>query len=191
MNKTLIPVFLIFSTIVFFSTTVAGKSHKFSEKLSPEKLGFKHEKLTHLNFFFHDIVTGQNPTAVRVAEAAMTNTSKTLFGSVMIIDDPLTEGPEMESNLVGRAQGMYASAGQNEPGLLMAMTFHFVEGKFNGSNLSFLGRNSVFSEVRELPIVGGSGLFRFARGYAEARTRTLDMKTGNAVVEYNVYVFHY
>ncbi|CBI29983.3 unnamed protein product, partial [Vitis vinifera] len=63
--------------------------------------------------------------------------------------------------------------------------------KFNGSNLSFLGRNSVFSEVRELPIVGGSGLFRFARGYAEARTRTLDMKTGNAVVEYNVYVFHY
>lgn len=190
MDKTLILDVLIFSSILFFAM-VAGKSDKFSEKLSPEKLGFKEEKLTHLHFFFHDIVVGQNTTAVRVAEAATTNTSNTLFGVVMIIDDPLTEGPEMESKLVGRAQGMYASAGQNELGLLMAMNFHFVEGKFNGSNLSVLGRNAVFLGVREMPIVGGSGYFKFARGYAEARTRTLDFNTGNAVVEYNVYAFHY
>nr|KYP70639.1 hypothetical protein KK1_009862 [Cajanus cajan] len=54
-----------------------------------------------------------------------------------------------------------------------------------------LGRNTVFSAVREMPIVGGSGAFRFARGYAEAKTHTLDLKTRDAVVEYNVYVFHY
>ena len=73
----------------------------------------------------------------------------------------------------------------------MVLNYAFVEGKYNGSNLSILGRNSALSEVREMPIVGGSGLFRFARGYAQARTHTIDFKTGDAVVEYNVYVLHY
>ncbi|GKD03844.1 dirigent protein 22-like protein [Tanacetum coccineum] len=74
--------------------------------------------------------------------------------------------------LVGRAQGIYTSASINGMGLLMAMNYVFVEGKYNGSSLSILGRNAVMSTVREMPIVGGSGLFRFARGYAEARTHT-------------------
>ncbi|KAM7505573.1 hypothetical protein LguiB_004477 [Lonicera macranthoides] len=110
---------------------------------------------------------------------------------VIMMDDPLTVGPEPTSKVVGRAQGIYASAAQQELGLLMVLNYAFVEGKYNGSNLSILGRNSPFSEVREMPIVGGSGLFRFARGYAQARTHTFDLKTGDAVVEYNVYVLHY
>lgn len=110
---------------------------------------------------------------------------------VAMIDDPLTMRPELSSKLVGRAQGIYASASQNDLGLLMTMNFAFMEGKYNGSTLSVLGRNSVLSTVREMPIVGGSGLFRFARGYAQASTHTFDIKTGDAVVEYNVYVFHY
>ncbi|KAH1084375.1 hypothetical protein J1N35_024136 [Gossypium stocksii] len=50
----------------------------------------------------------------------------------------------------------------------MAYNFAFIEGKYNGSNLSVLGRNPVFSAVREMPVIGGSGVFRFARGYPEA-----------------------
>jgi hypothetical protein len=42
-----------------------------------------------------------------------------------------------------------------------------------------------------MPVVGGSGLFRFARGYAQANTYKYDVKSGDAIVEYNVYVFHY
>ncbi|CAN1772854.1 Dirigent protein 22 [Linum perenne] len=60
----------------------------------------------------------------------------------------------------------------------MVFNFAFKEGKYNGSNLSVLGRNR-------------SGVFRFARGYAQARTHWIDLKSGDAVVEYNVYVFHY
>ncbi|KAH6755735.1 Disease resistance-responsive family protein [Perilla frutescens var. hirtella] len=154
-------------------------------------MGLKREKLSHLRFFFHDIVSGRNPTAVRVAEAAVTNSSTTGFGAVFMIDDPLTVGPSMESKSVGRAQGIYASADLADVGLLMVLNFAFADGKFNGSNLSVLGRNAVFSAVRELPIVGGSGVFRFARGYAQARTLDFNLTTGDAVVEYNVYVFHY
>lgn len=107
------------------------------------------------------------------------------------MDDPLTVEPNLNSKIVGRAQGIYASASQSEVGFLMVLNFAFTEGKFNGSNLSVLGRNAVFSTVREMPIVGGSGVFRFARGYAQARTHSFDSKSGNAIVEYNVYVFHY
>ncbi|KAH1084374.1 hypothetical protein J1N35_024135 [Gossypium stocksii] len=66
-----------------------------------------------------------------------------------------------------------------------------MEGKYNGSNLSVLGRNPVFSAVREMPVIGGSGVFRFARGYAEARTHTFDLKTGKASVSLlNWKAFH-
>ena len=121
----------------------------------------------------------------------MSNTSVTTFGDVFVMDDPLTVGPEPSSKLVGRAQGIYASAWQEEVGLLMVMNFAFMEGKYNGSTLSVLGRNTIFSEVREMPIIGGSGLFRFARRYVEARTHSFNVKSGNAVVEYNVYALHY
>ena len=121
----------------------------------------------------------------------MTNKSATLFGGVAVLDDPLTVGPEPSSKLVGRAQGMYAAASQKEFGLLMVMNFAFMEGKYNGSTLSVLGRNTIFSKVREMPIIGGSGVFRYARGYVEARTYSFNVKSGDAVVEYNVYAFHY
>ncbi|CAN1133720.1 Dirigent protein 20 [Linum perenne] len=144
------------------------------------------EKLTHLKFYFHDIVSGPNPTALPVVRSESTNA-----WLVVMMDDPLTVGPNLTSKLVGRAQGIYASASQSELSFLMVLNFAFKEGKYNGSNLSVLGRNNPFSGVREMPVVGGSGAFRFARGYAQARTHWIDLKSGDAVVEYNVYVFHY
>ncbi|XP_010243405.1 PREDICTED: dirigent protein 21-like [Nelumbo nucifera] len=154
-------------------------------------MGLKREKITHLHFYFHDIVSGRNPTAIQVAAAASTNRSLTRFGLVVVLDDILTETPELTSRQVGRAQGMCSFASQGDLSLLMVLNYAFTHGKYNGNTLSILGRNSVLSEVREKPVVGGSGLFRFARGYAQAKTHTLDPKTGNAVVEYNVFVVHY
>ncbi|CAK9148432.1 unnamed protein product [Ilex paraguariensis] len=181
----------IIFVIFFFSLFLPGNSHPFSRNLSMESLGLKQEKLTHLHFYYQDIVSEPNPTAVRVAAAAITNTSATGFGAVVMIDDALTEGPNLNSKLVGRAQGIYALAGLNESALLMVFNCEFVEGVYNGSTLSILGRNSVFSPVREMSVVGGSGVFRFARGYAQVKTFSFDLKTGDAVVEYNVYVFHH
>ncbi|KAF8403944.1 hypothetical protein HHK36_012051 [Tetracentron sinense] len=178
-------------SIPFVPHGFEAKSESYAQSLNPEKFGFKREKLTHFNFYFHDIVSGRNPTAVRVAQAPSTNMSATMFGGVVVMDDPLTEGPEPNSKLIGRAQGLYASASQSEIGFLMVINFAFMEGKYNGSTVSVLGRNMVLSEVREMPIIGGSGLFRFARGYVQAKTHTLSFQTGDAIVEYNVYVIHY
>ncbi|GLT88345.1 hypothetical protein SLE2022_063750 [Rubroshorea leprosula] len=191
-NQKLSPSFLVLFLLLLFSTaTSAANSDFFSKSLSPSSLKLKQQKLTHLHFYFHDILSGQNPTAVRIAQAPITNTSTTSFGAVAMIDDLLTFSPDINSTLVGRAQGLYALSSQEEASLMMAMTFSFLEGKYNGSALSVLGRNPPFNTVREMPIVGGSGLFRFARGYAEARTNTFNLTTGDACVEYNVYVLHY
>jgi len=160
-----------------------------AEVEAESKLGL--EKISHLHFYFHDLVAGKNVTAVEVASAPTTNSSATQFGMVRVMDDWLTEGPEANSKMVGRAQGIYVSSGQEVVHLLMATTFVFQSGKYNGSTLSMLGKNAVFDQVREMPIVGGSGLFRLSRGYALAHTHSFDPKTGNAVVEYNVTVLHY
>nr|DAD42145.1 TPA_asm: hypothetical protein HUJ06_000375 [Nelumbo nucifera] len=170
---------------------VNGESQSFARTLSPESMRFKQEKITHLHFYFHDIVSGRNPTAVRVAEAPITNKSATFFGAVVVMDDPLTETPELTSKAVGRAQGIYSATSQSELSFLLAFNFVFSEGKYNGSTLSVLGREPVGPKVRELPVIGGSGIFRFARGYALVKTQALDLKTGDAVLEYDVFVIHY
>ncbi|RZS20534.1 hypothetical protein BHM03_00053061 [Ensete ventricosum] len=179
--------FFFFFAVVSAIASAAEEPHGFlqSEKLVKKPV---REKLSHLRFYWHDVVSGPDPTAVPVAQA--TNASASGFGTVVIIDDPMTVGPELSSRLVGRAQGFYALAAKEEAALLMAMNLAFVEGKYNGSTIAVLGRNAVFSGVREMPVVGGSGLFRLARGYAQARTYSFDNRTHDAVVEYNVFLAH-
>ncbi|KAK6159569.1 hypothetical protein DH2020_006883 [Rehmannia glutinosa] len=149
------------------------------------------EKLTKLHFYFHDIVSGKNPSAITVAQSNFTLKSPTGFGLVRMMDDALTIGPEPNSKIIGRAQGIYGSASLEEVGLLMTLNFVFTEGEYNGSTLSVLGHNPVFREYREMPIVGGSGVFRLARGVATAKTVWFNVTSGDAVVEYNVMVLHY
>lgn len=145
---------------------------------------------TNLQFYFHDTLSGKTPTAVRVAQASQTDKSPTLFGALLMADDPLTEGPDLSSKLVGRAQGLYGSASQEGFGLIMALSYGFCDGIYNGSSISVLGLNQALNPVRELPVVGGTGVFRMARGFAEARTHWFDPATGDAIVAYNVTVFH-
>ncbi|XP_020583783.1 dirigent protein 22-like [Phalaenopsis equestris] len=174
---------LLLSFLLFLLISIATSS--------PPLLSNLKEKQTHLHFFFHDIVSGRNATAVPVTKPAAGAHPQSFFGMIAVMDDPLTDGPDRNSTLLGRAQGLYAATDQEEASLLMTMNLAFTAGKYNGSVLSVLGRNQPLHPVREMPIVGGSGLFRFARGYALARTHWFDLTTGDATVEYNVHVIHY
>ncbi|KAG7598002.1 Dirigent protein [Arabidopsis suecica] len=100
----------------------------------------------------------------------------------------LTEGPELSSKEVGRAQGLYASTDMKTFGFSMVFNLAFTEGEFNGSTAAMYGRNQILLEDRELPIIGGTGAFRFARGYA--RPKTYKIVNIDAVVEYNVFIWH-
>ncbi|XP_010260988.1 PREDICTED: dirigent protein 22-like [Nelumbo nucifera] len=150
-------------------------------------------RITNIQFYMHDIVGGPNPTAVQVAGRLSNITSSdpiaSSFGSIFVMDNPLTATPDINSTLMGRAQGLYAmSSQQNEFSLLMTLTYAFVSGPYNGSSFSVVGRNPVMNEVREMPIVGGTGIFRLARGYCLAKTHS--MAGFDAVIGYNATLIH-
>ncbi|WCJ39016.1 Disease resistance-responsive (dirigent-like protein) family protein [Euphorbia peplus] len=168
---------------IFFATTRGAFYDEISQTIAIKQ----EEKTTHLHFYFHDIVGGENSSVIKIAGPPKNSSSS--FGTTMMMDDVLTEGPEITSKAIGRAQGLYAMASQSDLSLLMVANYVFFEGVYNGSSISVLGRNHVFDEQREMPIVGGSGGFRNAHGYALAHSVNIDEH--EAVVEYNVYVTHY
>ncbi|EOA14076.1 hypothetical protein CARUB_v10027213mg [Capsella rubella] len=178
--------FLLLLTLLLAVTVT--ESEAYSTTTTRPFQGYKPEKFTHLHFYFHDVISGDKPTAIRVAEAPGTNSSAIKFGVIMIADDPLTEGPDPSSKEIGRAQGMYASTDLKDLIFTMVFNLAFTEGQFKGSTLSMYGRNAIMSKVREMPIIGGTGCFRFARGYAQAKTYKLVGQ--DAVVEYNVFIWH-
>ncbi|XP_042515922.1 dirigent protein 22-like [Macadamia integrifolia] len=171
----------IFSiSILFSNVALAGNTnHQFCRELSISKF---EEKLTHLRFYYHNLIKITNAQIV-------SGNSSTGFGRIDVVDAELREGPETNSKLVGRVEGLELNASQGELGLLMVISFAFTEGKYNGSTLSMLGRNLILREVREMPLVGGTGLFRFARGYAQARTVLFNSSI--TIVQFDFSVIHY
>ncbi|KAK7390289.1 hypothetical protein VNO78_25591 [Psophocarpus tetragonolobus] len=185
---------LFFISIFAFNSLIAEDGTGYMGSGSPFRmlLGLiTREKMSHFRFYWHDILTGTNPTAIEIVPSVPTYNETTNFGLVRILDNPLTLGPELSSKLVGRAEGLYASASASELSLLMVMNFALTEGKYSGSSITIMGRDVIEDEVREMPVIGGSGVFRFARGYAVASTHSFDHNSMEATVEYNIYVYHY
>ncbi|XP_006410704.2 dirigent protein 15 [Eutrema salsugineum] len=176
-------------------TASSDSNNYYYGKTKPANL--KEEKVTRVCFFLHDILSGQNPSAVRIAHANLTGSedSPVGFGSLFAIDDPLTVGPEKDSKEIGNGRGMYVSGSKNMDKFMIVMyvDLAFTTGKFNGSSISVFSRNPVAEEPggREVSIVGGRGKFRMARGFIKIKTHQIDMKTGDAVLRYDATVYHY
>ncbi|PHU29928.1 Dirigent protein 3 [Capsicum chinense] len=164
MAKLILQIFsisVLYSLVAFPAT--GEEDHIFGKSINEKSMRLKREKLSHFRFYWHDVLSGSKPTSMIIIPPPKNTT--TGFGQMNMIDNALTLGPELSSKIVGRAQGFYAAASLNDVGLMMVMNFAFIEGKYNGSTFTILGRNPVFEKVREMAVIGGSGLFRFARGY--------------------------
>ena len=59
------------------------------------------KKATHLHFYMHDTLSGPSPTAIKVVPSGSSPAS-IVFRDITVIDDPLTEGPNMSSDLKNR-----------------------------------------------------------------------------------------
>ncbi|OEL24821.1 Dirigent protein 21 [Dichanthelium oligosanthes] len=148
---------------------------------------------THLQFYMHDIVTpspGTQATVARVARGTtpLPTAPTTNFGDMYAIDDPLTEGPDAASRAVGRAQGFYLFASQTELALLLSINMVFTAGPHNGSTVAVLARDLIPADVRELPVVGGTGAFRGVTGYGLLRTHFHNVSAHNAVLRIDMYL---
>ncbi|EOA17487.1 hypothetical protein CARUB_v10005815mg [Capsella rubella] len=185
----------IIITIVCVCMSVAVMARRETSYYSKTKqANLKEEKVTRLQFYLHDILSGQDPSAVRIAHANLTN-SPVGFGSLFVMDDPLTIGPEKDSKEIGNGRGMYVSGSKDMSKFTIVMyaDLAFTKGKYKGSSISVFSRNPVAEEAgeREVAIVGGRGKFRMAKGFVKIKTHQIDMKTGDAVLRYDATVYHY
>ncbi|GAU20860.1 hypothetical protein TSUD_120520 [Trifolium subterraneum] len=110
--------FLLSLNLISTNEAFSKQSHIMLPSSSPPSLSSEHqriEKLTNLHFYYHDIKNKNNPTIVQIV-----NTPKNVpneFGSTYVMDDEMTEGPEMNSKHIGRAQGLFGQASLNGIGM--------------------------------------------------------------------------
>lgn len=64
-----------------------------------KKLSHAKENMTKFHFYFHDTVSGKDPSAIQIAQANITSLSPTSFGLVRMMDNPLTIGPNINSKV--------------------------------------------------------------------------------------------
>ncbi|GKV01039.1 hypothetical protein SLEP1_g13637 [Rubroshorea leprosula] len=92
-----------------------------------------------------------------------------MFGTLTVIDDELTEGQELGSGLVGKAQGFYVVSSVDGTSQTMAFTTMFESGGYVDS-LSFFGVHRTAVSESQLAIMGGTGKYVNAKGYATIKT---------------------
>ncbi|EPS65313.1 hypothetical protein M569_09464, partial [Genlisea aurea] len=153
-------------------------------------LGSK-EKFARLHFYVQVPLGGPNATVWEIARATVTDQSKTSFGQLRVIDDLLTVGLDRDSEKLGRVQGTIASTGIDESAFTMNLNIYFTEGPYQGSTLCIVGRNPFDEKDRELAVVGGTGVFKAARGYAVTNTLSFNPVNNYRVLEYTMFVSYF
>ncbi|KAL1535067.1 dirigent protein 1-like [Salvia divinorum] len=178
---------MIFIGVIWLSAAISSMASDQSPKAVEkwvERLPQRHEKVTKLHFYFHRL-GGSAPSAAIIARA--NTTTPTSFGLAVMRDDPLTAGPEISSAHMGYAQGMSATVSLEEVVLVDYFTLSFTDG----STLAVLGSNAIFHQYRELPIVGGTGAYRLARGVITFQTYFFNSTTRVASIQADAVVIHY
>ncbi|XP_010487947.1 PREDICTED: dirigent protein 25-like [Camelina sativa] len=94
-----------------------------------------------------------------------------MFGTLTVIDNELTEGHELGSGLLGKAQGFYVASAIDGTSQTMAFTAMFESGGYEDS-ISFFGIHRTATSESHLGVMGGTGKYMNARGYAIVKTFT-------------------
>ncbi|XP_010450187.1 PREDICTED: dirigent protein 18-like [Camelina sativa] len=90
------------------------------------------------------------------------------FGTITVIDDIITSGPDLGSQPLGKAQGVYVASSADGSTQMMAFTVMLEGGEYN-DNLNFYGIYRIGSTMSHLSVTGGTGRFKNACGFAEVR----------------------
>ncbi|CAI0411474.1 unnamed protein product [Linum tenue] len=117
-----------------------------------------------------------------------------MFGTINVIDDELTEGHELGSQLLGKAQGYYVASSLDGTSQAMAFTAMFQSGHYEDS-LNFFGVHRSGVSESQLAVMGGTGKYVNARGHAVVKT--IPVGPGNhetdgieTLLEFAVYVIY-
>ncbi|XP_008440684.2 dirigent protein 9-like [Cucumis melo] len=121
-----------------------------------------------------------------------------MFGSLTTIDNELTEGEELGSGVMGRGQGFYFISSLDGSSHTVALTvilhrFDEDEEKKNEDTISFFGVHRRGSMESPIAVVGGTGKYENASGFAvieNLRRRENQYMTDgdDTIVHFRVYL---
>ncbi|PIA38876.1 hypothetical protein AQUCO_02700227v1 [Aquilegia coerulea] len=94
------------------------------------------------------------------------------FGLVTTIDEELIEGPLFGSALLGNAQGVYVANSDDGSSHMLAMTVKFVNSDPKDS-LKFFGVRQTSLTESHIAVIGGTGKYHGANGYATVKALTM------------------
>ncbi|MED6199939.1 hypothetical protein PIB30_080546, partial [Stylosanthes scabra] len=97
-----------------------------------------------------------------------------LFGRITVIDDEITKGLELGSEVIGKAQGFHLATSLDGSSRTMAFTAIFRNEKDDQQEeedgVSFFGVHRTAAPESHLAVVGGTGKYGNAKGYAKIET---------------------
>ncbi|KAK9756682.1 hypothetical protein RND81_01G114500 [Saponaria officinalis] len=122
--------------------------------------------------------------------SAQSSLQQLMFGTMIAIDDELTESHELGSGMVGRAQGFYVYSSIDGKTQTMAFTTMFQEGGYVNS-LNFFGVHQTSVSESLIAVMGGTGKYVNAKGFALVKTLPVAQQETDGletVLEFNVYL---
>ena len=147
-------------------------------------------KKTTLSLYFHDTPDrcDSNVKVIPVTRIAGKAWNVPTTGTVIVTEDLITKTSGQNSAEVGRAKGMYVTAGSNGLDSQVSISIEFTDEEYKGSTIEMQGISNQFMPGAEVSVVGGTGKFRFARGYATFATHHLDIPNRYAIIRCDITV---
>ncbi|MCI16109.1 disease resistance response protein, partial [Trifolium medium] len=139
-----------------------------------------------LVFYLQDDGEGPNATVASVIGINGSDWSYNSFGTIFVVDDPVTLNQSPLSTQIGRAQGVITVASLDGTNVNIVLSIVFNNTQYSGSTLEIQGTSRQRENLRELAVVSGTGQFRFARGYAVFETISYDAQNNRSVIRLSV-----
>ncbi|XP_052189693.1 dirigent protein 9-like [Diospyros lotus] len=116
-----------------------------------------------------------------------------MFGSITVVDNELTQGHELGSAVLGKMQGFYLSSSLDGTSHTLVLTALLHGGEHDvDDTISFFGIHRTGSPVSQIALIGGTGKYENAKGYATIETLPQqDQHTTDGVetiTEFSVYL---
>ncbi|CAL5211704.1 unnamed protein product [Lathyrus oleraceus] len=139
-----------------------------------------------LVFYLQDVGKGPKATVSPVIGINGKVWSYNTFGTIFVVDDPVTLSPSPFSTLIGKAQGTITVTSQDGANVNIVLSIVFNDVQYAGSTLEIQGTSRQRDNLRELGVVSGTGRFRFARGFAVFETISYDPTSSESVIRLTV-----
>ncbi|KAL0322294.1 UNVERIFIED_CONTAM: Serine carboxypeptidase-like 20 [Sesamum calycinum] len=110
------------------------------------------------------VTAGQLPQGLTIQQL--------MFGSVTVVDNEITEGHELGTGVLGKAQGFYITSSTDGSSHTLVLTALFHGGDHHEivDTVSFFGVHRTATPMSQIAVVGGTGKYENAKGYATIET---------------------